>query len=293
MSSKSANTKRNQISNTTESSQSISGGHGGKPIAPLTPIKRRDYDSDDEQQRVDLKYTSPNKLTKQIQSARIVVNVVFLANENDNSDRKPIMLLVSTENFFIKGFLEKLRSADNRFDSLTTFQDMNCNPPGITSAPLQLTGVQRRRDGIAAMVGTTVSALPQFFADLGINVDAVFPPNFFITVFAQLYNWPACGTLLADGLEANEETRLATGGRPRIDGSYCMTSYQTRVPHEALPEGDQTRSRRYCIDNLLNIVSEIQNLGNRYFRDGVKTFKIEVTVAEIVLPLQTVIDICF
>ena len=72
-----------------------------------------------------------------------------------------------------------------------------------------------------------------------------------------------------------------------------MTSSQTRVPHEALPEGDQTRTRRYCIDNLLNIVAEIQNLGDRYFRDGAKTFKVEVTVAEIVLPLQAVIDICF
>lgn len=293
MSSKSVNTKKNLTSSTSEVPQSISGGHGGKSLGPLTPIKRRDYDSDDEQQHVDPKYTSPNKLSRQTHTARIVVNVVFLANQNDNSDRKPIMLLVTTENFFIKGFLEKLRSADNRFDSLTTYPDMNCNPPGIIFAPLQLTGVQRRRDGIAAMIGTTASGLPQFFTDLGINVDAVLPPNFFITVFAQLYDWPACGTSLADGLEANEETRLATGGRPRIDGSYGMTSYQTRVPQEALPEGDQTRSRRFCIDNLQKIVDEIRNHENRYFRDGVKTFKIEVAIAEIVLPLQAVIDICF
>ena len=289
MSSKSSNTKRS----TSESSQSISGGQNEKPIVPLTPIKRRDYDSDDEQQQVDPKYTSPNKLTRQIHSARVTVNVVFLANQNDNAIRKPVMPLIATENFFIKGFLERLRSTDNRFDTLTTYSDMNCNPPGIVLTPLPLTGVQRRRDGIAVMVGTTVPALPQFFTNLGINVDTVLPPNFFITAFAQLYDWPACGTSLADGLEANEEIRFATGGRPRIDGSYGMTSYQTRVPHEALPEGDQTRSRRYCIDNLLGIVASMRNLENRYFRDGLKIFKIEVNVVEIVLPLQSVIDICF
>jgi len=115
----------------------------------------------------------------------------------------------------------------------------------------------------------------------------------FLTVFAQLFDWPACGTSLADALEQNEQTSLAGGGRPRIDGSFGITSYPTRVPNEALPEAGQTRSRRFCIDNLLSIIDSIQGLDNRFFRDGFKTFRIEVTVTEVVMPIQTVIDICF
>jgi hypothetical protein len=129
--------------NTLSDSASICGGGGNpKPSTPLlTPVKRRrDDDSDDEQQGIDSKYSSPYKSPKQIYPARILVTVIYLSNQNDASDRKPVMIVIATDNFLLKGVFERLRSADNRFDSLTTYPDLNCSPPGTVFPQLVLTG---------------------------------------------------------------------------------------------------------------------------------------------------------
>jgi hypothetical protein len=60
---------------TSEGSQSINGGRGEKPIVALTPIKRRDHDSDDEQQQVDPKYTKINEEEKEDNEIRKIARL--------------------------------------------------------------------------------------------------------------------------------------------------------------------------------------------------------------------------
>ena len=107
-----------------------------------------------------------------------------------------------------------------------------------------------------------------------------------VVFFAQLFDWGERGQHLDDALEENEHLRLSLGGRPRIDG------FPVKIPDHYLPEASQFRSRRESMDTLNEIVSQLQSLHGRYFREYNQVSCFEVTVEKVVLPFQVVVNLC-